>query len=63
MKYLLLLTLIAFAACNPKLSGGLRKNDLKKDVELNTSMGTIVRRLSDSTSLHGTNFLKLVQED
>jgi peptidyl-prolyl cis-trans isomerase B (cyclophilin B) len=63
MKYLLLLTLIIFAAaCNPKLSNGLRKNDLKKDVELVTNKGTIVIRLSDSTPLHRDNFLKLVKQ-
>ncbi|MGB8194077.1 MAG: peptidylprolyl isomerase [Chitinophagaceae bacterium] len=54
--------IILLAACNPKLSNGLRKNDLKKDVELVTSKGTIVLRLSDSTPLHRDNFLKLVKQ-
>lgn len=49
-------------SCNPKLSNGLRKNDLKKDVELTTSKGIIVVRLSDSTPLHRDNFLKLVKQ-
>jgi peptidyl-prolyl cis-trans isomerase B (cyclophilin B) len=63
MKYLLSFLLIALAAaCNPKLSNGLRKNDLKKDVELTTSKGIIVLRLSDSTPLHRDNFLKLVKQ-
>lgn len=62
MKYLLFLLIISLAACNPRLSSGLRKNDLKKDVELTTSMGTIVLRLSDSTPLHRDNFLKLVKQ-
>lgn len=63
MKYLLLFTLIIIAAaCNPKLSNGLRKNDLKKDVELVTNKGTIILRLSDSTPLHRDNFLKLVKQ-
>ncbi|HYF32865.1 MAG TPA: peptidylprolyl isomerase [Chitinophagaceae bacterium] len=64
MKYLLFLFafIITLAACNPKLSSGLRKNDLKKDVELVTSKGTIVLRLSDSTPLHRDNFLKLVKQ-
>lgn len=63
-KYLLTLSIImaALAACNPKLSNGLRKNDLKRDVELVTTKGTIVLRLSDSTPLHRDNFLKLVKQ-
>ena len=48
-------------SCNPKLSNGLRKNDLKKDVEIITEKGTIVVRLSDSTPLHRDNFLKLAK--
>jgi cyclophilin family peptidyl-prolyl cis-trans isomerase len=63
MKHILLFTLIiAAAACNPKLSNGLRKNDLRKDVELVTNKGTIILRLSDSTPLHRDNFLKLVKQ-
>lgn len=54
--------LLLIAACNPRLSNGLRINDLKKDVELVTSKGTIVIRLSDSTPLHRDNFLRLVQQ-
>jgi cyclophilin family peptidyl-prolyl cis-trans isomerase len=41
----------------------LKKKDLKRDVELVTSMGSIVVRLSDSTPLHRDNFLKLVKQD
>jgi cyclophilin family peptidyl-prolyl cis-trans isomerase len=48
-------------ACNPRLSNGLRKNDLKKDVEITTTKGIIVVRLSDSTPQHRNNFLKLVK--
>lgn len=54
--------LLVIAACNPRLSNGLRVNDLKKDVELVTSKGTLVIRLSDSTPLHCDNFLRLVQQ-
>lgn len=54
--------LLVFAACNPRLSNGLRVNDLKKDVELLTSKGRMVIRLSDSTPLHRDNFLRLVQQ-
>ena len=62
MKYCLLLLVIVFAGCNPKLSNGLRKKDLKKDVELTTTKGVIVLRLSDSTPQHRDNFLKLVKQ-
>jgi cyclophilin family peptidyl-prolyl cis-trans isomerase len=54
--------LVLIIACNPKLGGGLRKNDLKKDVKLETSKGTMIVRLSDSTPLHRDNFLRLVKE-
>ena len=40
----------------------IRKKDRKKDVLLQTSMGDIVIRLSDSTPLHRDNFLKLVKQ-
>lgn len=57
-----LIFFVAIFSCNPKLSNGLRKNDLKKDVQIETSMGTMVVRLSDSTPLHRDNFLKLVKQ-
>jgi len=53
--------LLFLAACNPRLSSGLRKKDLKKDVEISTSKGIIVIRLSDSTPLHRDNFLRLAK--
>jgi len=63
LKFITLLALFAIiVACNPKLASGLRKNDLKKDVSLVTSKGTIILRLSDSTPLHRDNFLKLVKQ-
>jgi peptidyl-prolyl cis-trans isomerase B (cyclophilin B) len=49
------------SSCNPKLSNGLRKKDLKKDVAMMTDKGTMIIRLSDSTPLHRDNFLKLVK--
>lgn len=61
-KYILSLLVIAFISCNPKLSNGLRVNDLKKDVQLVTDKGTVIIRLSDSTPLHRDNFLRLVQQ-
>lgn len=39
----------------------VKKKDRKKDVILQTSMGDIRIRLSDSTPLHRDNFLKLVK--
>lgn len=53
---------IACTACNPKIGDGLRKKDLSKDVEMVTTKGTMVLRLSDSTPLHRNNFLKLVKQ-
>lgn len=53
---------IVLYSCNPKLSNGLRKNDLKKDVAMITDKGTMIIRLSDSTPLHRDNFLKLVKQ-
>lgn len=63
MRILLsLVVIIVLASCNPKIGDGLRKNDLRRDVELQTSKGTMVIRLSDSTPLHRNNFLKLVKQ-
>jgi len=56
------LVIIAFISCNPKLSNGLRVNDLNKDVEMITDKGTMIIRLSDSTPLHRDNFLRLVKQ-
>ena len=39
----------------------LKKKDRKKDVLIQTTMGDIVVRLSDSTPLHRDNFLRLVK--
>jgi peptidyl-prolyl cis-trans isomerase B (cyclophilin B) len=49
-------------SCNPRLSNGLRRKDLHKDVEITTTMGVIIIRLSDSTPLHRNNFLSLVKK-
>lgn len=40
----------------------VKKKDRKKDVLLQTSMGEMLIRLSDSTPLHRDNFLKLVKQ-
>lgn len=61
---LLFCSLILFAQKPASPSGRdstLKKKDRKRDVLLQTSMGDIVIRLSDSTPLHKDNFLKLVK--
>lgn len=64
LKWLLsLLVVVIILSCNPRLANGLRKNDLKRDVEMITDKGTVVIRLSDSTPLHRDNFLRLVKEN
>jgi len=55
------MAILAAVSCNPRLSNGLRKNDLHRDVEIITTRGAIVIRLSDSTPLHRDNFLRLVK--
>ena len=54
--------IFVMASCNPRLGNGLRKHDLRRDVELVTDKGTMIIRLSDSTPLHRDNFLKLVKQ-
>jgi len=39
----------------------LKRKDRKRDIELLTTDGTIILRLSDSTPLHRDNFLRLVK--
>jgi peptidyl-prolyl cis-trans isomerase B (cyclophilin B) len=61
----ILLPVLAFllmVSCNPRLASGLRRKDLKKDVEIRTDKGIIIVRLSDSTPLHRDNFIKLVKQ-
>lgn len=61
-KIILLLTTAIFAvAVNAQKDSILKKKDLKRDILLQTTMGDIVVRLSDSTPLHRDNFLKLVK--
>jgi len=63
MKYgivLLLNCLIVFSSIAQKDST-IKKKDRKKDVLMQTSMGDITLRLSDSTPLHRDNFLKLAK--
>ena len=53
---------VVLVSCNPRLASGIRKNDLRKDVQLETTKGTMVIRLSDSTPLHRDNFIRLVKK-
>lgn len=53
-------SVFAFASFAQKDST-LKPKDYKKDVYLQTTMGDIVIRLSDSTPMHRDNFLKLVK--
>ena len=63
MKKIILLLMSAFfvLTVNAQKDSTLRKKDFKRDVLLQTTMGDIVVRLSDSTPLHRDNFLKLVK--
>jgi len=64
MKYWIvafLSSLIVFSASAQKKDSTIKKKDRKRDVLIQTTMGDIVIRLSDSTPLHRDNFLKLVK--
>lgn len=61
MKIVYAFALIFLAGCSPRVAEGLRKNDLHKDVLLQTSRGDIRLRLYEATPLHRNNFLKLVK--
>ena len=54
---LLLTGFLIFAQQDVKI----KKKDRKKDIEMVTSHGTMILRLSDSTPLHRDNFLRLVK--
>jgi cyclophilin family peptidyl-prolyl cis-trans isomerase len=61
-KNILLLFLIVFSGlATAQKDSTVSKKDRKKDVLLQTSMGDIILRLSDSTPLHRDNFLKLTK--
>lgn len=63
MKKLILLVLAAsfFTYGEAQTDSTLKKKDRKRDVLIQTSMGDMTVRLSDSTPLHRDNFLKLVK--
>lgn len=53
--------IIFLAGCSPAVSKGIRKSDLRRDIEMTTDRGTMLLRLSDSTPLHRDNFIRLVR--
>lgn len=61
-KIVFLISFITFAFTGfAQKDSTLKKKDRKRDVLMQTSMGDMVIRLSDSTPLHRDNFLKLVK--
>jgi len=63
LKYFLLfIGLVFFAsATSAQSSIKLKRKDRKRDIEMVTTEGTIILRLSDSTPFHRDNFLRLVK--
>jgi len=61
-NFLLFSTLLfSFSLSFAQKDSTVRKKDRKRDVLIQTSMGDMTIRLSDSTPLHRDNFLKLVK--
>ena len=56
-----LLNCLIVVSLSAQKDSTIKKKDRKRDVLIQTSMGDIVIRLSDSTPLHRDNFLKLVK--
>lgn len=56
-----LLTCLIVVSVAAQKDSTIKKKDRKRDVLMQTTMGDIVIRLSDSTPLHRDNFLKLVK--
>jgi cyclophilin family peptidyl-prolyl cis-trans isomerase len=63
MKNFLLasIAILVTITCAAQKDSTLKKKDRKRDVLMQTSLGDITIRLSDSTPLHRDNFLKLVK--
>src|SRR5688572_3841835 len=63
MKYWVVALLNCLIVCSAaaQKDSTIKKKDRKRDVMMQTTMGDIVIRLSDSTPLHRDNFLKLVK--
>lgn len=58
--FLLLISSVFYTYSQPFIK--LKKRDRKRDIEMITSQGIIILRLSDSTPLHRDNFLKLTKQ-
>jgi cyclophilin family peptidyl-prolyl cis-trans isomerase len=58
---LLLISICLFTISQAQSDSTLKKKDRKRDVLIQTSLGEMTVRLSDSTPLHRDNFLKLVK--
>jgi len=63
MKYWIIVLMNCLIVCSAaaQKDSTIKKKDRKRDVMIETTMGNIVVRLSDSTPLHRDNFLKLVK--
>jgi cyclophilin family peptidyl-prolyl cis-trans isomerase len=61
-KILLFFIFVFLQNCDSEIEEGVRKSDLKKDIEFITDYGSIVMRLSDQTPKHRNNFIKLVNK-
>ena len=59
--FFLCISLFLVVVCFAQKDSTIKKKDRKRDVLMQTTMGDIVIRLSDSTPLHRDNFLKLVK--
>jgi cyclophilin family peptidyl-prolyl cis-trans isomerase len=60
-SFILIISLFIGAFAIAQKDSTVKKKDRKRDVLMQTTMGDIVIRLSDSTPLHRDNFLKLVK--
>jgi peptidyl-prolyl cis-trans isomerase B (cyclophilin B) len=60
--FIVLLNCLIVVSVASQQDAAIRKKDRKRDVLMQTSMGDIIIRLSDSTPLHRDNFLKLVKK-
>ena len=60
-KFILIGSFFITLFCFAQKDSTVKKKDRKRDVLMQTTMGDIVIRLSDSTPLHRDNFLKLVK--
>lgn len=61
MKKILLFFLLTISLFSTAQDVKLKKKDRKKDIELSTTHGIIILRLSDATPMHRDNFLRLVK--